>query len=74
MSVDHTAKFLVKETAATNNRIERRNGIPREDKTLGGWKSKRIQIAEEQKISHNFVNRNRIGLKKGKEELKQRIE
>ena len=55
-SVEHVAKCGVNKPHANNNRIERLNGILRERvKVQRGWKSKKSQIAEGQRIHYNFV-------------------
>jgi transposase-like protein len=54
--VDHIAKCGVNKPHANNNRIERLNGTLRERvKVQRGWKSKKSQIAEGQRIHYNFV-------------------
>jgi putative transposase len=54
--VDHIAKCGINKPHANNNRIERLNGTLRERvKVQRGWKSKRSQIAEGQRIHYNFV-------------------
>lgn len=55
-NVDHIAKCGVNKPHANNNRIERLNGTLRERvKVQRGWKSKKSQIAEGQRIHYNFV-------------------
>jgi transposase-like protein len=55
-SVEHIAKCGVNKPHANNNRIERLNGTLRERvKVQRGWKSKKSQIAEGQRIHYNFV-------------------
>ncbi len=55
-SVDHMAKCGINKPHANNNRIERMNGTLRERvKVQRGWKSKKSQIAEGQRIHYNFV-------------------
>jgi putative transposase len=55
-NVEHVAKCGVNKPHANNNRIERLNGTLRERvKVQGGWKSKKSQIAEGQRIHYNFV-------------------
>jgi transposase-like protein len=55
-NVDHVAKCGVNKPHANNNRIERLNGTLRERvKVQRGWKSKKSQIAEGQRIQYNFV-------------------
>ncbi|MGE5662672.1 MAG: DDE-type integrase/transposase/recombinase [Ignavibacteriales bacterium] len=55
-NVDHIAKCGVNKPHANNNRIERLNGTLRERvKFQRGWKSKKSQIAEGQRIHYNFV-------------------
>jgi transposase-like protein len=55
-SVDHIAKCGINKPHANNNRIERLNGTLRERvKVQRGWKSKKSQIAEGQRIHYNFV-------------------
>jgi transposase-like protein len=54
--VEHVAKCGVNKPHANNNRIERLNGTLRERvKVQRGWKSKKSQIAEGQRIHYNFV-------------------
>ena len=53
---NHVANCGVGKPHATNNRIERLNGTLRERiKVQRGWKSKKSQIAEGQRIQYNFV-------------------
>ncbi len=55
-NTDHIAKCGVNKPHANNNRIERLNGTLRERvKVQRGWKSKKSQIAEGQRIHYNFV-------------------
>ncbi|MGH9925965.1 MAG: IS6 family transposase, partial [Nitrososphaera sp.] len=55
-NVDHIAKCGVNKPHANNNRIERLNGTLRERvKVQRGWKSKKSQIGEGQRIHYNFV-------------------
>jgi putative transposase len=55
-SVEHVSKCGVNKPHANNNRIERLNGTLRERvKVQRGWKSKKSQIAEGQRIHYNFV-------------------
>jgi transposase-like protein len=55
-NIDHKAKCGVNKPHANNNRIERLNGTLRERvKVQRGWKSRKSQIAEGQKIHYNFV-------------------
>nr|MDQ3969576.1 DDE-type integrase/transposase/recombinase [Thermoproteota archaeon] len=55
-TVYHIAKCGVNKPHANNNRIERLNGTLRERvKVQRGWKSKKSQIAEGQRIHYNFV-------------------
>jgi transposase-like protein len=55
-NVEHIAKCGVSKPHANNNRIERLNGTLRERvKVQRGWKSKKSQIAEGQRIHYNFV-------------------
>jgi hypothetical protein len=55
-SVEHVARCGVNKPHANNNRIERLNGTLRERvKVQRGWKSKKSQITEGQRIHYNFV-------------------
>lgn len=55
-NTDHIARCEVNKPHANNNRIERLNGTLRERlKVQKGWKSKKSQIAEGQRIHYNFV-------------------
>ena len=54
--VEHVAKCGINKPHVNNNRIERLNGTLRERvKVQRGWKSKKSQIAEGQRIHYNFV-------------------
>jgi hypothetical protein len=54
--VQHVSKCGVNKPHANNNQIERLNGTLRERaKVQRGWKSKKSQIAEGQRIHYNFV-------------------
>lgn len=55
-TTEHVAKCGINKPHANNNRIERLNGTLRERvKVQRGWKSKKSQIAEGQRIHYNFV-------------------
>jgi putative transposase len=54
--IEHVAKCGINKPHANNNRIERLNGTLRERvKVQRGWKSKKSQIAEGQRIHYNFI-------------------
>jgi putative transposase len=55
-NVEHIAKCGINKPHTNNNKIERLNGTLRERvKVQRGWKSKKSQIAEGQRIHYNFV-------------------
>jgi transposase-like protein len=60
-TTEHVAKCGVNKPHANNNRIERLNGTLRERvKVQRGWKSKKSQIAEGQRIHYNFVKPHQV--------------
>jgi putative transposase len=53
---EHVARCGINKVHVNDNRIERLNGTLRERvKVQRGWKSKKSQIAEGQRIHYNFV-------------------